>query len=173
MPPNNLEIERKFLISLQTTPFIFIDNYKNYKIEQAYLVEGELEIRIRSITHNSKKNLIFFYMTVKKSVSKLTRKEIEFEISEEIFKELWSLSDIKVKKIRTKIRTSIKEQPAYWEIDQYSNGLVLMEIELPSEDTILPPFPNGITVIKEVTGDSLYRNSFLAKTIIYDESTSL
>jgi CYTH domain-containing protein len=57
-----------------------------------------------------------------------------------------------------------------FEIDIYPfwHDRAIMEVELPKEDT---PFeiPPGIEIIREVTGDSRYKNKSLARSVPYDD----
>ena len=63
-----------------------------------------------------------------------------------------------------KTRYLIDAKPYVYEVDEFfgeNEGLVIAEIELPSEDVF---FPKPEWLGEEVTGDARYYNSMLTKT---------
>jgi CYTH domain-containing protein len=152
--PKNQEIERKFL--LRGLP-PGLENDNAILIVQEYLLTGDPEIRIRA---KGKK-----FMLTQKTGSGLTRTETEIEIPYEVYEILENLSSSsRLVKYRYKIQG---DDGLTWEIDEYQGalleGLVIAEVELPSEDTS-PQMPQCISdvFVKQVTDDPAYKNQSLA-----------
>lgn len=155
---NNLEIERKFLLDLDKTPYDFSKLTKK-SIEQGYIIHTP-EIRVRAISDNE------YFMTIKSNTDDPTvRNEIEFKISKDAYTTLMSRDDIN--KIR-KNRYVINEGNNKFEIDVFEGklkGLACLEVEFNSkEEADSFVIPNWI--VKEVTNDFRYRNSYLARNEI-------
>ncbi len=160
--PEPCETERKFLIEypdineLENNPLC-----DSVEITQTYILEeGADECRVRKRGKNGE---YIYSKTSKTKVSDIIRKEIEDRISEEEYNSLLSKADPERKELR-KTRYCLVSGSQYFEIDIYPfrNDIAIMEIELASEnDEVI--FPEGIRIIKEVTGDDEYKNSSLAK----------
>lgn len=149
-----IEIERKFLL--------LSDDWRalaeqGQKLEQAYLPAAPpLSLRIRT-TDNSRATL-----TLKTARSGMTRNEFEYDIPLADARDLISLSASPVIS-KTRYKVSADEK-LYWEIDVFEGdnaGLILAEIELPSEDTV---FEEPSWLGAEVTNDPRYYNASLATT---------
>lgn len=148
---NNLEIERKFLVSGDYKSFAFAQQ----RIVQAYIVpnyEGR-SVRVRIKGDKG-------YITIKgaSSESGMSRFEWEKEIP---ITEAEQLLQLAVKGKIEKTRYLIKAGNYIFEVDEFygdNAGLIVAEIELTSEaDTFEKPEWLG----KEVTGDNRYYNSQL------------
>ena len=143
-----MEIERKFLIKY------IPDNLRKlseHKIIQSYLIaEDDFEIRLRNIDDK-------YFITIKIAQSNIERIEKEIEISEELYSKL----DKRTNKHLYKTRTKYKYDEYILEVDEYENGLKLLEIEFENvqqaKDFIVPEW-----IEKEVT----YYKEFYNKNII-------
>jgi len=144
------EIERKFLVAGDFRPFVF----KSVRIVQAYLSsQPERTVRIRIKDDKG-------FITIKgiTNDSGTSRYEWEKEISMEEAHELLKICEPGVIE---KIRHLIKSEPYIYEVDEFlgkNEGLIIAEIELPSEDTV---FTKPKWLGTEVTGDKRYYNSML------------
>ena len=149
----NTEIERKFLVKGNFKELAV----KNYKIAQGFLsTVPERTARIR-ITDDKG------FVTVKglSNDSGTTRFEWEKEISVTEAEHLLELCEpIIIEKVRYIIPTN---DELFFEVDEFSGenrGLLIAEIELPSEDF---KFQKPVWLGKEVTGEVKYYNSMLSK----------
>jgi adenylate cyclase len=149
----NQEIERKFLVK---------GNYKKHasekiRIKQAFLsTVPERTVRIRIKGDKG-------YLTIKGIGNKSGASRYEFE------KEIAVNDAIDLIKIcepgvidKTRYIVPISNN-LFFEVDEFygeNDGLVVAEIELPSEDTV---FEKPAWLGKEVTGDVRYFNSMLMK----------
>ena len=113
--------------------------------------------RIRKMTINSKTK---YYYTSKKSLTDMTRIEIEKEISRKEYYEF--LKTTKKEKNLFKTRYIIYVDKMKYEIDVYPfwKETAILEIELESENQEYK-IPDFITVIGDVTGNRDYSNSSL------------
>ena len=149
-----VEIERKFLVSNQ-------DECLRHATRSIHIVQGYLSldpsrtVRIRKIDTKA-------ILTIKGKPNSCgdTRFEWEKEVSVE---EATQLFDLCLGQIIEKTRHLVQFQSHCFEVDVFSGnhkGLIIAEIELQSveEKVALPPW-----IGKEVTGDSRYYNSSLAK----------
>ena len=147
------EIERKFLVKGE-----FKNHAKHsFKIIQGYLSSvPERAVRVRI---NGDKGAI----TIKGigSESGMTRFEWEKEIPIEEVSELLKICESgTINKIRHVIEAG---NGLHFEVDEFldqNKGLIMAEIELPSEDAV---FDKPDWLGKEVTGDVKYYNSYLSK----------
>lgn len=146
------EIERKFL--LRNLPIGIINGVR---ILQGYLSVGDPEVRVRSKGEK--------YFLTRKRGEGFIRQEEEYEIYQEVFDILWSLTEnARIEKTRYEI---IGEDELLWEIDEFqtplTNGLFIAEVELPDE-TITPKIPPAIADVieKDVTTNSMFKNKNLA-----------
>ncbi len=164
-----LEIERKFLIKMPDIAVLEQQPlYMRIEMEQAYLKnQGENEgVRIRKSTLNGKTS---YKKTYKKSITSVTRIEIEDDISEQTWKDLLFDADpdsVPIKKVRHCFMFSNQ----LFELDIYPfwDDRAILELEMSSEDQqiTLPPF---IEVIKEVTDDNRYKNRSLSYNIFTEK----
>ena len=148
-----IEIERKFLVTS--------DSYKtmafaNHEIAQGYLNSTpERTVRVRI-----KGNKGYLTIKGKGNESGMSRFEWEKEIELSEAKLLLELCEIGV---ISKTRYDIKVGNHIFEVDEFygeNEGLILAEIELPSETDL---FEKPIWLGAEVTNDDRYYNAFLSK----------
>lgn len=154
------EIERKFLVEF---PDISKLNLKNkVEIYQTYLKneENETQRRVRKMTYN---NVVKYTYTEKLFITSVTRREMEYEILETEYLRLLTQARDDCVPI-DKIRYYFEFKNQIFELDTYpfSTALATMEIELDNPEQNIE-FPDNVTIIKEVTGDSRYANAELAK----------
>ena len=149
-----VEIERKFLVSSQ-------DECLRHSTKSIHIVQGYLSLD-PSRTVRIRKRDTKAILTIKGKPNRAgdTRFEWEKEVSVE---EATQLFDLCLGQIIEKTRHLVQFQSHCFEVDVFSGnhkGLIIAEIELQSveEKVALPPW-----IGKEVTGDSRYYNSSLAK----------
>lgn len=144
-----LEIERKFIV--KSDEWRKLGTPQLYK--QGYIPrQNDVTVRVRIAGEKA-------FMTLKGKAVGFTRSEFEYEIPLEDAH--FMLENYCLKPFVEKYRTKIKSGNLTWEVDEFTGdnkGLVMAEIELPSEDTSFD-IPNWIG--QEVTGDSKYNNSYL------------
>ncbi|MTK52404.1 CYTH domain-containing protein [Paludibacter sp.] len=147
-----LEIERKFLVNGNFHPFITSTTY----VMQGYLSSvPERTVRIRI-----KDDKAFITIKGKNNQSGVSRYEWEKEIPAEEARELMLLCE---PGIIEKKRHVIPNSSFFFEVDEFmgdNSGLIIAEIELPTEDTL---FEKPSWLGEEVTGDVRFYNSFLSK----------
>ena len=149
-----IEIERKFLVS--NLDACLQHQTKSRKIVQAYLsFDPARTVRIRKTDTKA-------FLTIKGKANETgdTRFEWEKEITEQ---EATQLLDLCLGQTIQKTRYVVPHQSHLFEVDVFSGklqGLVVAEVELSAanEQVDLPKW-----IGKEVTGDSRYYNSDLAK----------
>lgn len=155
MTTDHREIERKFLVRSGA----YRDAAASCApIRQGYIsVSAEATVRVRQYGER-------YFLTIKgrPAPGELGRTEWEREISADDFRVLFSLC-----------RSGVVEKVRYLvpladgltiEVDCFeglNSGLVLAEIELPSEDYPLPPLPDWMG--EDVTSDHRYYNSYLSR----------
>ncbi|HEX3502662.1 MAG TPA: CYTH domain-containing protein [Xanthobacteraceae bacterium] len=151
----SIEIERKFLV--RSDDWRKLSTGRS-EIRQAYLdMNPRVSVRVR-IRDNSKATL-----TVKSSPAAMRRLELEYPIPTLEAEAMMPLRNGGVvEKTRHVVPQNAVDRELAWEIDEFSGanaGLVIAEIELPSEDypVELPPW-----IGQEVTGQKQYYNGSLA-----------
>jgi adenylate cyclase len=143
-----LEIERKFLVNG--------DSYKNIatdcvEISQFYLsLDPQRTVRVRIKGNKG-------FLTVKGINNGCVRSEWEYEIPVEEARQMMQICSAGL----SKRRWIVPYQGFTWEVDEFTGrheGMVVAEVELPSDDSVfpLPPF-----IDREVTGNPAYYNSSL------------
>jgi len=135
------------------------------EIEQYYIVaEKDTELRVRRIVEDGHQPI--YMITSKRNVPStlgekvLLRYEDELEIDSKQYEMLKHVALFGVKKKRFVIDDV--------EIDFYENGLVLMEIELESQDddVVLPSWLHDFEIdVVEVTHDPQYKNQNIARQL--------
>ncbi|MBQ7809420.1 MAG: CYTH domain-containing protein [Clostridia bacterium] len=164
-----LEIEYKFLIEMPCLKTLEAQpEFKAKKLCQMYLElpEGLSEFgrrcRIRKIEENGK---LTYCKTFKKDVTGITRIEVEEEISEEEFNTLSKFLKAGTAPIE-KTRYTFFYEGYTCEVDIFPfwKDKAFLEIEVESE-SITPPIPPFINIIRDVSTDKMYRNSVLAQMI--------
>lgn len=158
-----MEIERKWIIKDEKSLPFDITMYDRILIKQAYFLNNEkIEGRIRaklfygmfdSVSHNRK-----YYITFKGSNKKLSREEVECEVSEDVGDFLFK----QIPQSLSKWRYTKEVGGITYEFDQYLNDysfLKLVEVEFNSEEES----KNFITPSDwvEVTGDEHFYNSYI------------
>lgn len=146
-----MEIERKFLVTSQDWPA----PVSSHRIAQGYLFsEPERSLRIRRFDDE-------FILTFKANAGGISRHEIELKVDPaqgaELLQQHCRNSAIE------KIRHNIEHAGKIWEVDIFSGanqGLIVAEIELNSE---IEPFALPTWIGPEVTGDSRFLNTSLAR----------
>ncbi len=147
------EIERKFLVKDDSYK---LEASRFHHIIQAYISRDKartVRVRIRDAQG---------FLTIKgaSNASGTTRFEWEKEIALE---EAQQLIDIALPGVIEKVRYIIPaENTLFWEVDEFldeNEGLILAEIELPTENTSFNK-PNWLG--DEVTGQAQYYNSALS-----------
>ena len=149
-----VEVERKFVLPEQPP---WLREHPSTAISQGYLVVGEtVEVRLRDA---GGKRLL----TVKRGHGEV-REEVEIPLDYAQFEALWPLTEpLRVEKRRHLVPL---DDDLTAEVDVFEGrreGLVLAEIEFPSEDEskrFRPPPWLG----REVTGDDRYANQTLAQS---------
>lgn len=163
-----LEIERKWLIKPdkkdEFLAQLYADSFKNKeiiieKILQVYISKSsDYEMRIRKIkTLNTK---LTSYSKAEKWGRGLAREELEIDIDEETFRELFKQNIGFLHKIRYKVDGM--------DIDLFQTGTLTLEIEFNSKDEAMAfeieSIPHiAMYIKKEVTGDKRYSNFTVAK----------
>ena len=160
--PEPFEIERKFLIEYPDINYLdSLPNCQGVEIVQTYLKapNGE-KTRIRKRGSNG--NYVYF-QTTKHKVSDIKRIEIEKRLTKNEYLELLLDPETTKHQIK-KTRYCLVYENQYFELDIYPfwNDKAILEIELRNENQEVI-MPENLTIIKEVTDDPEYSNSYLAK----------
>lgn len=144
-----IEIERKYLVRDTSV----VTGLIGTRIIQGYLTCSSMVVRIRVAGGKA-------FLTLKSNGGGLTRTEFEYEVpladAEELLSTFCLLGSVE------KIRYSILVGDLTFDIDVFQQellGLVVAEVELPSEDH---PVPELSWLGSEVSRDPRYRNSALA-----------
>ena len=145
-----IEIERKFLVqgeAWRAAPAVFYS--------QGYLNRDKARtVRVRIAGDEA-------FLTIKGQSVGASRAEFEYAIPLADARELLAMCE---QPLIEKNRRKIPHAGFVWEVDEFLGenlGLVVAEIELPTEDT---QFARPDWVGQEVTDDARYFNSNLAKT---------
>ena len=159
--PVSLNIERKFLIRY---PDLRILEEKTgcqkVDIVQTYLLSRDDKVvRVRKRVQDGNAT---YYRTEKRYLSEMSRVETERKISREEYVNFLEQADPTGRPIR-KTRYCLTEKGHYYEIDIYPEWKRqgILEIGLGDENEEIV-FPDGISVIREVTEDSAYKNHSMA-----------
>ena len=148
-------IERKFL--LDTLPEVARDA-PHVEIEQGWLPSEKIRERLRCTRDGTREA----YHRAIKTGSGPERAEFEEEIDGEAFWRLWPFTEgCRVRKCRYRIA----DGGFVWEIDVFHDlDLVLAEVGIPARDTEVD-LPDWLRphLVREVTGDSEYKNLSLAR----------
>jgi adenylate cyclase len=144
-----VEIERKFLVD--TRKWAPAD--QGTRIIQAYLgLFPSPTVRIRIAGDKA-------YLTIKGRSETIAHPEFEYEIPARDATEMLTLA---ISEPVEKTRYKIPHQGFLWEVDLFegkNKGLVMAEIELENE---LQDFPLPDWIVREVTGDERFYNSYLS-----------
>lgn len=160
----NFEIERKYIIKNPDLNKIRKLSNRQINITQTYigLDDKGFNCRIRKVVENGKTR---FILTEKKKISNIKRIENEREISNEEYNKLFE-KRLKNHNIIEKTRYCINENGFIYEIDIFSfwQKIAFLEVELENEK-VVPPIPDYLSVITEVTEKKRFSNYSLSKTI--------
>ena len=144
------EVERRFLV--QAEAGLLTKYGEGRRLKQGYLLSGKQSLRIRIGEERGA-------VLTAKSGTGIRRLETEGVVPNNIAEALFLKAE---QGVIEKLRWYIGP----WELDQFLgrlSGLFLLEIELESDRDKLPgAFPDGVTVIREVTNDNLFTSSRLA-----------
>ena len=151
-----IEIERKYLV--EGKPWEQYEKVKSTDIKQGYISKSKKHtVRIRL---TNKKAMI----TIKGPTKGFSRSEFEYEIPYDDGLELIKMCD---GDLIDKTRYVVTDEHGQvWDIDEFhgiNEGLVVAEIEIPSEDTPIV-IPNWVT--KEVTFGKRYMNVYLSSHLV-------
>ena len=144
-----MEIEHKYLVEGDSYRW---EAYQTCEIQQGFLSrDPERTVRVRIRDDKA-------FLTIKGKGEGASHPEFEYEIPLEDAQQMMKLCQ---PPIIVKTRYLVMHEGNRWEVDEFHGdlqGLVIAELEVPSEDYTfpLPPFV-GI----EVTGDPRYYNSQL------------
>lgn len=151
MTANNIEIERRFLLRN--------DTWRQHAgepqvLQQGYLsVEKECTIRVRIVGEQA-------WLTIKGYISDASRSEFEYPIPvHEARAMLATLCPFKLEKHRY----TLEYKGFIFEIDEFfgeNAPLVVVELELPSEET---EFPKPDWLGEEITSHGKFTNAYLSK----------
>lgn len=162
--PQNLEIEKKFIIRYPDETFLkSLPDCTFTHIEQIYLASKDgVSERIRKRWTDSD---IKYYHTVKEHISNTTRIENERLITEEDYNGLIKRADPKLNAI-SKIRYCIPFDGHIMEIDVFPfwKNQAYLEVELSDENEEIS-VPQYIEILCDVTDDRRYTNHSLAQKI--------
>jgi CYTH domain-containing protein len=143
------EIERRFLVRVEE--LVWFQLGAGRPLRQGYLVAGDPSVRIRTGEERGA-------VLACKSGKGIRRAEFETVVPDEMAQLLLvAAGDRVIEKVRWRLGA--------WELDRFLGpleGLALLEIELESEDAVLPEPPDGVQVLREVTDDKRFVSSVLA-----------
>jgi adenylate cyclase len=144
------EIERKFLVNNTS----WGQPLKSLSIIQGYFPTSGFSLRVRVQEDKA-------FITLKKTKSKISRHEFEYEIPERDAREMIGI--FCSGHIVEKTRHIVEYKGFNWEVDVFhgdNEGLIVAELELESEDEI---FEKPAWLGEEVTRDTRYLNANLAR----------
>jgi len=150
------EIERRYLV--EVAPEVWARLAPGVRLRQGYVVAGPTAVRIREGEGRGA------VLTCKKGTG-IRRREVEAVVPAEMAEALFEVADA-----RTLAKIRHREGP--WELDRFLGsleGLALLEIELDHVDDPVPPAPNGVSILREVTDDKRFTSSALASLISSDQ----
>ncbi len=157
------EIERKFLIERPADTVLALHSVQRWEILQIYLrAEKGVTARIRQVIEGEETR---YYYTEKRRISALTAEELEREITDVEYLQLFRRVDTTLKPIR-KCRWRIPHAGHVLEVDVYPfwEKTAVLEIEF-SDESESAEIPAWITVLKDVTADPRYKNVSLAREV--------
>ncbi|MAX55437.1 MAG: adenylate cyclase [Alcanivoracaceae bacterium] len=144
------EIERKFLVSNTAVT----QTLEGERLTQGYLSHDKhATVRVRIAGASA-------WLTFKGKTTGATRSEFEYPIPVDDARQM--LDELCGAGVIDKTRYRLPQGDLCWEIDVFhgdNTGLVVAEIELPSEDT---PFDKPEWLGDDVTGETRYYNSALS-----------
>lgn len=155
---DGIETERKYLIRLPEEAFLA--RGEKWEITQTYLTAAHGNRRVREVKTDEGTKYIY---TEKHRLSVLSCREEEREITRDAYLALLAEARADSAPIQ-KTRYRIPYGGHMLEIDRFPfwSDTALLEVELDGEND---PFslPETVTVLREVTGDPLYKNTNIAR----------
>lgn len=154
-----VEIERKYLV--EGKPWELYSKVKKTAIKQGYISKSiKHTVRIRMTDKKA-------FITIKGPPHGFSRAEFEYEVPYDDGVELIKMCDGGLVDKTRYVFTDKNKQ--MWEVDEFNGinaGLIVAELEVPSEDTkiILPPW-----IKKDVTFDKRYTNVYISSHPIVNE----
>ena len=167
--PDPYEIERKYLIAYPDLEWLeSLPNCEKVEIIQTYLRSSREDTQIRIRQRGSDGHYIY-YRSEKRQITPVRRVEVEERLSKEDYLRLLTDADPETHPV-CKTRYCLAQNNLYFEIDVYPEWKrqAILEIELRSEQEQFE-FPEGIHVIREVTGDKRYKNYALSHKMLEEE----
>lgn len=143
------EIERRFLVP---TP-LCLEGRQGFPIVQGYLAKGAMTVRVRTFGNVA-------LLTLKGPTRGLSRDEYEYQIPPEDAAAM--LESYCSPRLVQKTRYLVPHGGVVFEVDVFEGrhaGLVIAEVEMASEDQVIPLPP---WLGREITGDSRFGNYALA-----------
>lgn len=144
------EIERRFLVRVD--PGAWDGFGPGRELRQGYIRNGTPSVRIR--TGEARGPVLTC-----KSGRGIRRREVEAVVPAEMAQELFAAAEERIIEKR-------RHRVGPWDVDAFRGdleGLELMEIELEHEDDPLPPPPEGVKILREVTDDKTFVSGQLAR----------
>lgn len=160
--PDPLEIERKYLIEYPNIKQLeSMENCEKIEIIQTYLLnDTDDKVRIRQ---RGKEGNYIYYKTVKKQIEGSKQIEVEKRLTKEEYLTLLMRADPNFRQMRkTRYCMIFNKQSYKIDVFPFWKDKALLKVEL-KDDKSKVDFPSFINVLEEVTGDSNYKNSSLAK----------
>ena len=159
MSDGGVEIERKYLLP-GPPPARVLESATAYEIDQTYLMGGSRRLRRRVGPDGER-----FWLTEKHDRGGITRSEDERELTAEEYGDLLGDADPRSGTV-VKTRHVIEHGTQLIEVDVFAApaGLVLLEVELQSEDETveLPAWAAGAVDVSE---DGAYTNAAIARQL--------
>jgi CYTH domain-containing protein len=143
------EIERRYLV--QVDDGLWARLGPGAELRQGYIRVDAPSVRIRTGEPRGA-------VLACKSGSGVRRTEVEAVVPDEMAEVLFGATDGRVVE-----KTRWRLGP--WELDRFKGaleGLELLEVELETEDEAMPEYPEGVTILREVTEDNRFVSSGLA-----------
>ena len=166
--PEPMEIERKYLIRYPDIAWLeSLPKCEKVDILQTYLVSpDDRQIRVRK---RGSDGHYIYYRSEKRHVTPYRRVAVEKRLTEAEYLEMLGSADPATRPIK-KTRYCLADNNAYFEIDIYPEWKkqAVLEIELESSEEEVH-IPDGIQVIREVTGDKRYSNFALAHEMVLED----
>ncbi len=161
MSGGGVEIERKFLLPGEP-PARVLESATAYEIDQTYLTASTGSRRVRRRVGPDGER---FWLTEKQSRGGITRSEDERELTADEYRDLLGEADPQSGPV-VKTRQVIEHGTQMIEVDVFTApaGLVLLEVELDSEDepVELPAWAAGAVDVSE---DGAYTNAAIAREL--------
>lgn len=159
-----LETERKYLIALpDTAALMALPGAYKEDMEQIYLFKKDgASRRVRKSVRDGKVTYVY---NEKSPVSAASMLETEQYLDKKEYERYKQEADPDRRAIY-KTRYTVPDCGFVYEIDIYSFsvGRAVLEVEL-DDETIHPPIPPYLTLIREVTGEKVFSNRAIAKEI--------